>query len=81
TGILDRAKSEHFETDRLEYTPQPPADERNELNTPVGDVPTPPHAGCTVAPSVAGSARATGPGLWLAAVGLAIALRRRRARR
>jgi hypothetical protein len=82
TGILDRANSAHFETNRLEYTPQPPAGERNELSSPQGDVPAPPHAGCAVASSAAAFGAGTPPELWLLGVaGVATILHRRRARR
>ena len=52
SGILSRADSEHFDTSQLEYTPQPPAGERNTLSTPEGSVPAPPHTGCAVASGV-----------------------------
>ena len=82
TGILDRAKSAHFETDSLEYTPQPPADDRNDSSVPQGDVPAPPHAGCAIASTAAGSAKGSQSGLWFMGIaGAAIALRRRRVRR
>ena len=81
-GILDRAKSAHFETDRLEYTPQPPADDRNEQSSPQGDVPAPPHTGCAIASTAPGFGGAGLADLWLLGVaGAAIALQRRRAAR
>ncbi len=79
-GILDRAKSAHFETDALEYTPQPPAGERNDLSAPEGDVPEPPHSTCATAAAGAGAGQASSLGLGLlGVVSVALALRRRRA--
>ena len=48
SGILSRAEAEHFDTSQLEFTPQPPAGERNTLSTPEGSVPAPPHTGCAL---------------------------------
>jgi apolipoprotein D and lipocalin family protein len=77
-GILERAKSAHFETESLEYTPQPPAGERNDSSVPQGDIPAPPHAGCAVARAGAGSEQASLRGLWLLGIaGAVITLRRR----
>src|SRR5450755_2077241 len=45
-GILSRADSEHFDTTQLEYTPQPPAAERDALTSPEGSVPAAPRTGC-----------------------------------
>lgn len=52
SGVLSRAESAHFDTSKLEYTPQPPAGERNDLNGPQGSVPAPPHAGCALSAGV-----------------------------
>ena len=82
TGILDRAKAAHFDTELLEFTPQPPAGERNELSSPQGEVPAPPHAGCSLASARVGSVPASQRALWMAVLaGAAIALQRRRAAR
>jgi apolipoprotein D and lipocalin family protein len=77
SGILTRAQSAHFDTSQLEYTPQPPAGERNELATPEGSVPAGPHAGCSVSTGVgaAGPGGAAGCAL---ALGLALLAQRRR---
>lgn len=81
SGILSRAEDKHFDTSLLEFTPQPPAGERNELDTPQGTVPEAPHSTCAIAPVPGGSKRDqwTGFGLMLA-VSL-IGLGRRQARR
>lgn len=47
-GILDRAQAAHFDTTQLEYTPQPPAGERNTSDSPEGTVPSEPQAGCAI---------------------------------
>ena len=76
-GILSRADSAHFDTTQLEYTPQPPAGERNTLSTPEGSVPAAPHTGCAVSSGAGGRSNA---GVW-SALGLAcaaLALTRRR---
>ncbi|MES1174546.1 MAG: lipocalin family protein [Myxococcales bacterium] len=79
SGILDRAKAAHFETDALEYTPQPPAGERNDLSAPQGDVPEPPHSTCATAAPGARVGYSSLPLLALVgAAGLAVSLRRRR---
>jgi len=79
-GILDRAEQAHFDTSQLEYTPQPPAGERNSSTTPEGSVPQGPHMGCAIRPGVGAGSRLGGIGIW----GLAVAaagLRRRRSTR
>ena len=79
-GILERAKSAHFETDALEYTPQPPAGERNDLSTPQGEVPEPPHSTCAMSPAGAGAGHGSPLGLALLGIaGAGVVLRRRRA--
>ena len=77
SGILTRADSAHFDTTQLEYTPQPPAGERNTLTTPQGSVPAPPHTGCAVSPGPLGSGNSRGFGLFGVAV-VALAWIRRR---
>jgi apolipoprotein D and lipocalin family protein len=48
-GITDRAQNNRFDTSKLQYTPQPPPDERVASDTPVGPVPAAPGAGgCSV---------------------------------
>ena len=60
SGILTRAESAHFDTTQLEYTPQPPAGERNTLTTPQGSVPAPPHTGCALSSSARGAGSSRG---------------------
>jgi apolipoprotein D and lipocalin family protein len=78
SGILTRAESAHFDTSQLEYTPQPPAGERNDLATPQGSVPAEPHPSCAFSTRVAD---AGGIGTWcVVAFGLLSLTRRRRER-
>jgi hypothetical protein len=62
SGVLGRAEAKHFDTTQLEFTPQPPAGERNTLTTPERAVPAPPRAGCAIASGL-GSPSGTGSGL------------------
>lgn len=80
SGILARAEGEHFDTNQLEYTPQPPAGERNTLSTPEGTVPAPPHTGCMIA---VGVGRTSDSRAWnvFCLVFAALTLARRRFRR
>src|ERR1700722_19829904 len=48
SGILSRAQDKHFDTSLLEFTPQPPAGERNTMDTPEGAVPESAHSTCAV---------------------------------
>jgi apolipoprotein D and lipocalin family protein len=50
SGIRARAEAAHFDTSKLEYTPQPPAGDRNGLETPQGAVPEGPHPSCSLSP-------------------------------
>ena len=78
SGILARAEAEHFDTSQLEYTPQPPAGERNTLSTPEGSVPAPPHTGCALSPGYGtGPASRTWSVLALVFTALTLARRRR----
>jgi apolipoprotein D and lipocalin family protein len=80
SGILARAQDKHFDTSVLEYTPQPPAGERNTLDTPQGAVPAGPHAGCALSP-LQGESRSRDWSGFCAALAVAgIAMRRRLAR-
>ena len=76
-GILSRADSAHFDTTQLEYTPQPPAGERNSMSTPEGSVPAAPHTGCAVASGV-GSGSDSGAWSVYGLAFAALALTRRR---
>jgi apolipoprotein D and lipocalin family protein len=49
-GVLDRAKSQQFDVSQIQYTPQPPAGERNALTTPEGPIPPALSTGCATAP-------------------------------
>jgi len=55
SGILKRAEAAHFDTSKLEYTPQPPAGDRNGLETPQGSVPEGPHPSCSLLPGALGN--------------------------
>jgi apolipoprotein D and lipocalin family protein len=77
-GVLDRAQAKHFDTSLLEYTPQPPAGERNTLDTPQGSVPPPPHAGCAISQGFHGAGHDGLGGVCIALAVAGIALRRRR---
>ncbi|HZU83606.1 MAG TPA: lipocalin family protein [Polyangiaceae bacterium] len=77
-GIVTRAQGNRFDTSKLQYTPQPPPDDRVASAAPVGPVPAPPptSGGCS-APGRAGGRGAW----WLGVVAVAVgAWRRRRAR-
>jgi apolipoprotein D and lipocalin family protein len=78
SGILTRAQGKHFDTSALEYTPQPPAGERNTLDTPQGSVPAGPHAGCAFSPLSSGGHGGEWSGLGATLAVAGIALRRRR---
>jgi hypothetical protein len=75
SGLLSRAQAKHFDTSLLEYTPQPPAGERNTLDAPQGSVPAPPHAGCALASGAVGGRSAIG---WWALAIAGLALYRRK---
>jgi apolipoprotein D and lipocalin family protein len=79
SGILTRAEDKHFDTSALEFTPQPPAGERNSLDTPQGSIPAEPHAGCALSP-LRGQGRErdwSGLGAALAVAGIASRRRKR----
>ena len=76
SGILTRAETAHFDTSKLEYTPQPPTGDRNELDTPQGAVPEGPHAGCSLSRGL-GSERGACAAFAVACVLLATGVRRR----
>jgi apolipoprotein D and lipocalin family protein len=78
SGILERAQAKHFDTTLLEYTPQPPAGERNTLDTPEGSVPAPAHAGCAVSQGFRGASRSDWSGWAVTLAVSALVLRRRR---
>jgi len=69
-GIVDRAQGQLFDTARLEYTPQPPAGERDSLSGPEGPVPPAVTTGCSASrgPTPHGVLWALGVGLGLLAV-------------
>lgn len=78
SGIRTRAEAAHFDTSKLEYTPQPPAGERNELDTPQGTIPENPHSSCSL---TQGAGSAQRPGAALATIGSLLAMVARRRRR
>jgi apolipoprotein D and lipocalin family protein len=75
TGVLDRAQQNHFDTAKLQYTPQPPPADRLASATPVASASTASSGGCAV--SMHGR-RASGP--WAAGLALAFSVWRRRRR-
>jgi apolipoprotein D and lipocalin family protein len=79
-GIVNRAQADLFDTSQLQYTPQPPAGERDEMSSPQGPVPPALRTGC----SIAGPTRADGRGgamPWAALLATALlGASRRRAR-
>ena len=79
SGILSRAEDKHFDTSLLEFTPQPPAGERNTLNTPQGSVPEGPHSTCAIARAVGSGGRGQWGGGCVALSVAWLAVRRRRA--
>ncbi len=84
-GIVARAKGNHFDVSQLQYTPQPPAGERDTLTTPEGPVPPALGTGCSVSGGLAVRERPSdGCVVWLGLLVAAMALRtgsRTRARR
>ena len=76
TGILDRAQQNHFNTAKLQYTPQPPPADRLASTTPVEPVSTAASGGCAVSTRGRG-AEAT----WFVGVAVALTMRRRLAGR
>jgi apolipoprotein D and lipocalin family protein len=78
SGILARAKAKSFDTQALEYTPQPPAGERATSDTPEGDVPPSPRTGCSGS-SIATLSSSSAASAWglLAMAAVVVALRRR----
>ena len=77
SGILSRAQEKQFDTSLLEYTPQPPAGERNTLSTPEGTVPEQPRSTCAISGAVGGDRSRWGG--WCVGLGFAwLAVRRRR---
>jgi apolipoprotein D and lipocalin family protein len=77
TGVLDRAQQNHFNTAKLQYTPQPPPEDRVASTTPVGSVPSANSGGCGVSPR---GRDIGGKGLFGLALAITAAIRRRAAR-
>ncbi len=77
-GVLDRAKTNHFDTTAVEFTPQPPGAERSSSDVPVGPVPQALTTGCSVSQSSKGG-RGEG-GAWSLALVAALLLVRTRLR-
>jgi apolipoprotein D and lipocalin family protein len=78
-GIVSRAQSNHFDLSQLEYTPQPPPDDRTTSDTPVGSVPAALTTGCSISGRAPGRGSPSDAGLgWLAAGAIATLRARRR---
>ncbi len=77
SGILSHAHDQQFDTSRLEFTPQPPGDERASLSGPEGPVPPPLTTGCSISRS---RTRDGGTSLAVILIGLALRCRRRSGR-
>jgi len=79
-GIIGRAQDNHFDMTQLEYTPQPPPDDRTTSDTPIGTIPPALTTGCSVA-GAPGSPRESSPSrAWpmLLAAGAVVSARTRR---
>jgi apolipoprotein D and lipocalin family protein len=72
-SVLDRAQSNHFDTTQIQYTPQPPPEDRASSDAPVGDVPPALQTGCSASAPPASGAE----GWPVALVVAALATRRR----
>lgn len=70
-GVVNRAESQHFDTSRLEFTPQPPGAERDALSTPQGSVPPAVTTGCAVSLGPTGAQAA-----WMLAIAMALSVLR-----
>jgi apolipoprotein D and lipocalin family protein len=70
-GIVDRAQANLFDTSQLQYTPQPPAGERDEMSSPEGPVPPALRTGCSVSAATTG-VRGRGATPWAALVATAL---------
>jgi apolipoprotein D and lipocalin family protein len=78
-GIVSRAQSNHFDLSQLEYTPQPPPDDRTTSDTPVGSVPAALTTGCSIARLAPGQEGPSDAALgWLVAGAIATLRARRR---
>ena len=75
TGIVDRAEGNRFETNKLQYTPQPPPGDRIASSAPVGSVPAAPVSGGCAA---SGGDSSAGPAAWCLGLLAAAAVLRRR---
>jgi apolipoprotein D and lipocalin family protein len=68
-GVIDRAQSSHFDTSKLQFTPQPPAGERVSSNVPVPGS-TAQTGGCSASRAMGSNAGAWCLGLFVAATAL-----------
>lgn len=74
-GIIDRAQGNGFQTDKLQYTPQPPPADRVASSAPLGPVPAAPASGSCAA---SGGGAPAGTAAWsLGLLALVAVLRRR----
>ena len=78
-GVIDRAQANHFDTSKLQFTPQPPAGERLLSSAPVGPVPAAPStsAGCSASASTGTGIRGAA---WCLVFAAAAVIRRRSSR-
>lgn len=76
-GVIDRAQANHFDTSKLQFTPQPPAGERLSSSAPVGPVPAaqPTAGGCSASASTGMRGAA-----WCLALAAAAVIRKRSSR-
>jgi apolipoprotein D and lipocalin family protein len=63
-GVIARATSDLFDMSQLQYTPQPPAGERDSLTTPEGPIPPTLSTGCAVSRARSTDERGRGADAW-----------------
>jgi len=80
-GIIGRAQDNHFDMTQLEYTPQPPPDDRTTSDAPIGTVPPALTTGCSVAAGAPGPTCPSSAWPILLGVGAAASVCARRTRR
>jgi apolipoprotein D and lipocalin family protein len=80
-GVLERATASDFDMSQLQYTPQPPAGERNTSTTPEGPIPPVASMGCSMASRRSDSERGRGWGVSCLALAIVAMRLGRRSRR